>query len=356
MLFFDAHLDLSLNALEYNRDLRLPVADIRRVESGLDDLSGRAAGTVSLHAMRQGNIGVCVATLIAGCMKPPSPIGTWNSPPQAWAMTRGQLAWYEAMQREGEMRQICNASQLQQHLQDWNQDRAETPIGYILSLEGADSLRDLDDLQANYRAGLRALGPAHYGVGRYALGHDCDGGLTSRGKELLAEMDSLGIILDVTHLSEASFWEALDRYHGPIWASHHNCRALVDHPRQLSDRQIIALAKRDGVIGVAMDMWMVVPNWKRRVTRHADYQAADLSVLADHVDHICQLTGDCRHVGIGSDLDGGFGTEQSPADLDSIADVSKLIGHLRQRGYEEDDLQAIAAGNFLNFLSNALPS
>jgi membrane dipeptidase len=353
MLVFDAHLDLSLNAIEYNRDLRNSVQQIRAGETGMSDLKGRGCGTVAFPDMRQAGIGICVATLLAGCMKPAAPIGAWNSPPQAWAMTRGQLAWYRAMEDDGQLRQIRSWPELENHLLEWNADPSGTPIGYILSLEGADSIRDLSDLQRNHEQGLRALGPAHYGKGRYALGHDQNGPLSQLGRELLHEMDRLDIILDATHLCEQTFWDALEVFQGPVWASHHNCRALVDDPRQLSDDQIKALAERDAVIGVAFDVWMVVPNWHRYDTKHPDIPGANLNAVADHVDHVCQLLGNTRHIGIGTDLDGGFGTEQTPSDLDSISDLNAFLAILEKRGYSREDLEAIAHQNFLSFLKRA---
>ena len=353
MLVFDAHLDLSLNALQYNRDLRMGVPEIRDRESGLTDLAGRGCGTVAFPEMRQAGIGVCVATLLAGCMKPAGPVGMWNSPPQAWAMTQGQLAWYRAMEAEQQLQAICNRQELETHLERWSCDPDNTPIGYILSLEGADSLRTLADLATAYDQGLRALGPAHYGIGRYALGHDQSGPLSAAGSDLLREMDQLGMILDVTHLAEETFWDALELFDGTVWASHHNCRALADDPRQLSDRQIIALAERGAVIGVALDVWMVAPGWKRGVSKPGEFPAANLNGLANHVDHVCQLLGSTAHTGIGTDLDGGFGTEQTPADLDTIADLNRFREILQQRGYDEAALSAICHGNFLSLLQHA---
>lgn len=354
MLIFDAHLDLSLNAIGYNRDLRRSVAEIRAGESGLSDLGGRGRGTVAFPEMRKAGVGLCVATQLAGCMKPAAPmIGGWNSPEQAWAMTQGQLAWYRAMEEAGELRPICDLDQLRKHLEQWNVDPDSTPIGYILSLEGADSIRRLQDLETSHGQGLRALGPAHYGVGRYALGHDQHGGLSSLGRDLLREMDRLNMILDVTHLAEQTFWDSLGEFSGHIWASHHNCRALVDDPRQLSDQQIKALADRQAVIGVAFDVWMVAPNWQRGVTKHTDVPGSDLNGLADHVDHVCQLLSTVKHTGIGTDLDGGFGTEQTPAGLDTISDLDKFIAILDRRGYTNADLRAICHGNFLGLLERA---
>jgi len=257
------------------------------------------------------------------------------------------------MEADQQLRPIRNYRELETHLTTWARDPDNTPIGYILSLEGGDSLRTLDDLATAHQQGLRALGPAHYGIGRYALGHDQCGPLSSAGRDLLGEMDQLGMILDVTHLAEQTFWDALDFYQGPVWASHHNCRALVDDPRQLSDRQILALAERNAVIGVALDVWMVVPDWKRGISDPTKTPNANLHGLANHVDHMCQLLGTNAHTGIGTDLDGGFGTEQTPADLDTIADLNRFQTILQDRGYDEPALSAICHGNFLSLLRNA---
>ena len=353
MFVFDAHLDLSLNAIEFNRDLRRNARDIRKSEEGMTDLKGRGRGTVAFPDMREVGIGLCVATQLAGCMKPAGPVGSWNSPEQAHAMTQAQLAWYRAMEDAGELRQVRDWSEVEAHLKAWSADPSHAPIGYILSLEGADSLRTLTDLERSHEQGLRALGPAHYGKGRYALGHDQDGPLSEQGRELLREMDRLGLILDATHLCDQTFWQSLDLFQGPVWASHHNCRALVDDPRQLADEQIKALAERGAVIGLAFDVWMVVPGWERGVTTHEDKPEANLEALADHLDHYCQLLGTSANVGIGSDLDGGYGSEQTPAGLDFISDLRDFRAILERRGYGHDDLEGIFHKNFLDFLKKA---
>ena len=355
-LIFDAHLDLAMNALEWNRDLSRPVAELRASETGLTDKPDRGNSTVSLPEMRRGGVGVCVATLIARVEHNAfSPVSGWRSPAQAWAQTQGQLAWYRAMEEAGEMVQIRDAAGLEKHLARWNstEAREKLPIGYVLSLEGADSILSPDHLARAHEQGLRAIGPAHYGPGVYANGTGASGGFNVKGRELLTEMDRLGFILDATHLCDDCFWEALDLFHGPVWASHQNCRALVPHPRQFSDEQLQALVARGAVIGAASDAWMLVPGWVRGQTTP---QSASLTLehFVDHIDHVCQLAGNARHAGIGSDLDGAFGREQTPADLDTIADLTKLPDLLTRRGYTAEDIEAIMSKNFSNFTKAAL--
>ncbi len=347
----DAHLDLSMNALEWNRDLRRPVQEIRDREAGLSDKPDRGRGTVSLPALREGNIGLVVATQIARYVAPDNSLPGWHSPEQAWAQTQGQLAWYKAMEAAGEMHMIRNRADLDIHLQRWQgeEDRSGLPVGYILSLEGADSIIHPDYLDMAYAYGLRALGPAHYGPGRYANGTDAQGKMKEAGLALLSKMESLNLILDATHLCDDAFWQAMEHFNGPVWASHNNCRALVDHNRQFSDEMIKALIERKAVIGVALDAWMMVPGWQRGISTPAQMQCF-LSSIVDHIDHICQLAGNANHVGIGSDLDGAFGKEQSPADLDTIADLQKLSALLKQRGYAENDIKGILSENWMGFL------
>ena len=349
MFIFDAHLDLAMNALEWNRDLTRPLAEIREREKHLTDKPDRGRGTVCFPEMRPARIGLCVATQIARFTKPGNPWPGWFSPEQAWAQTQGQLAWYRAMEERNELVQIRDRIGLDQHLARWETSDAATPIGYILSLEGADSILSLRHLERSFAGGLRALGPAHYGPGTYAHGTDSDGGIGSRGRELLREMHRLGIILDATHLCDESFREALDHFDGPVWASHSNCRVLIPHNRQFGDEQIRELIARGAVIGAPLDAWMMVPNWIRGRTTPQSAQLK-LEQMIDHMDHICQIAGNARHIGIGSDLDGGFGTEQTPEDLDSIADLARVPAMLKKRGYSATDIAGVMHGNFIEFL------
>jgi membrane dipeptidase len=345
----DGHLDLSMNALEWNRDLTRSVEEIREQEKGMTDKPDRMHGTVSLPAMRKGKVGLCVATQIARYVKPGNKLPGWKSPYQAWAVTQGQLAWYRAMEETREMVQITNKSQLEEHLKRWENPSENAAIGYILSLEGADSIISPAHLERAYACGLRAIGPAHYGPGTYAQGTDATGGLSAKGRELLKEIERLGLILDVTHLNDESFWESMDQFHGPVWASHNNCRVFVPHNRQFEDRQIIELIKRNSVIGIALDAWMMVPNWIRGVSTPQS-MGVTLEQTAINIDHICQLAGNSKHAAIGSDLDGAFGNEQGPQDVDTIADLQKLPAMLEIRGYQDPDIENIMYGNWIRFL------
>jgi len=354
-LIFDAHLDLSMNAIEWNRDLTRPLAEIRQREMHMKDKNDRGRGTVCLPELRKGKVGLVVATQLARYTPYGSALSGWNSPQQAWAMTQAQLAWYREMEALGEMVQITDLKGLDAHLALWEDDSvddASKPVGYILSLEGADSLVDVSYLHRAYDYGLRAVGLSHFGPGRYAPGTKTEGPVTPLGFGLMKEMGKLGMILDTTHLTDTGFEQALDVYEGPVWSSHHNVRRIVPTQRQLTDNQIRRLIGRGAVIGGMLDCWamdirfidMVSDPWQLDIR---------LEQLVDHWDHICQIAGNSRHVAIGSDLDGIFGTEQSPWDLNSIADLQRYEQILSGRGYSDEDIDNIFSANWIRFLRNA---
>ena len=356
MLIIDGHLDLSMNAIQWDRDLCQSVHTIR-VQENTHTQKGRALGTVAFPEMRQGRIALSIATLIARSTGHPVAGFDFRTPMQAYGMAHGQLAYYRAMAMAGEVRIIDDVTALTNHMTEWHAWEAENnppetpPLGLVISMEGADPILEPAQLARWYDAGLRLLGPTHYGPGRYAGGTGTELGLTDLGPPLLAEMARLGIALDLTHCSDQSFWQALDLYDGPVLASHNNCRALVPHQRQFSDEQLSAIFERDGVIGAACDTWMLQPGW---IVGKTTNEQVTLSTVVDHIDHICQLAGSCRHAAIGTDLDGGYGREQSPNDLDTIADLQKLVGMLTDRGYSDGDVSNIMHGNWVRFLTGVL--
>ena len=359
----DAHLDLATNAMTLNRDLTRSVHAIRKREKDLQltDYQDRGNGTVALPEMREGNIGLVFTTMISRVSKQGTPLETmaligWNSPQQAYANAQCQLQWYRQMEELGEMTPITTALELKNHCNLWmidpvSESECNKPIGYILALEGADSIVNLDYLHRYFQEGLRSIGLSHFGPGRYAAGTHSDGsGLTPKGFELLREMNQLKILLDTTHLTDKGFFEALETFDGPVLASHQNCRSLVPGERQFSDDQLKLIIERNGVIGGALDTWMLAPDFKMGVDSPRQ-RGIDLEKIIDHFDHICQLAGNSDHIGIGSDLDGLFGLEQTPCDMDTIADLQKLSALLENRGYTENDMDNIFFKNWLNLLN-----
>src|SRR5258708_27034985 len=228
-LIFDCHLDISMNAMEFNRDQRWSQEKIRRTELAggplpVDAERHRSRNTVCFPELRRGRFGIIVATQIARYAARFHNLPGWRSPEQAWAHTQGQLAYYRAMEACGEMVQLRTWPEVEAHATRWqnatDEEAAKLPIGYLLSLEGADSILSWKHLEKSRADGLIALGPVHYGPGIYGHGTDDAGPLTEKGRELLNEMQPPRIILDVTHRCDQSFRDALDRYSGPVWASH----------------------------------------------------------------------------------------------------------------------------------------
>lgn len=356
MLIIDAHLDQSLNAIQFNRDIRQSVYTIRTQEQKELD-KGRGQNTVAFPEMREGKIALSIATLLARSTGHPVPNIDYRSSAQAYGMAHGQLAYYRALEMQGTVRIIEELTSLNTHMDEWTawdddespDPNAAPPLGFVISMEGADPILEPEQLEAWWDAGLRLLGPTHYGPGRYAGGTGTELGLTDIGPPLLREMDRLGMLLDLTHLSDQAFWESLQHYDGLVLASHNNCRALVPHQRQFSDEQLKAIFERDGVIGAAFDTWMVHTSWKDGNSNRGIL----ISHVVDHIDHMCQLAGNCRHAAIGTDLDGGFGREQSPEDLDTIADLQRIPAMLTERGYSDDDINAIMHGNWLRMFKQA---
>ncbi len=350
MLMFDAHLDLAFNAVDWHRNLEQTIEEIRASESAMTEL-GRGTGTVSLPEMRKGELGICLATMFARLRQmAPSPYG--NATPEAcYAVGMSHYSYYQAMERRGLMRQIKTRSELLNHCDDWNKNHPNVPLGYLLSMECADMVLDPDHIFEWYDRGLRAIGLTHYGVNRYGGGTNSSEGLKPEARALLRNMEQLKLPLDLTHLSDPAFDDAVDWFGGHVLASHQNARKFANWQRQFTDQQIKVVIERDGVLGMALDAIMLQDGFVRGKTP----PTVTLEGVADNIDHICQLAGSSRHVGIGSDLDGGYGTEQTPADLNTIADLQRLPDILNRRGYSSADIQGFMHGNWIRFFSETLP-
>lgn len=351
----DAHLDLSWSALSWNRDLTRSINEIRATENSMTDDDARGHNTVSLPELRRANVCICLGTVLCRAKDNVIPKAGFRrtdldvfDQKLAYGIGRGQVAYYEQLEAIGEIRFIRTKADLADHLKQWPCRQ----IGLILAMEGADPIVTPSQAEAWWKLGLRCVGLAHYGKSHYAVGTGDSGPLTHKGIELLREFKRLGMIVDLTHSSDPSLFQILDLFDGPVLASHNACRALVPGDRQFSDEQIKLIIQRNGVIGMPFDAWMLLPGF---IIGQTHGSAVPLSAVVDHIDHICQLAGNTRHVAIGSDLDGGFGTEQSPAGLDTIFDIHKLEPIFRARGYTDQDIDAIFHGNWIRFFSTHLP-
>jgi membrane dipeptidase len=358
MLIVDSHLDLSWNAHQWNRDLRLSAYTLRNQERGPNLNKGVGLGTVALPEMRAGRVALSLATLLVRSTGRQAAHIDFLSIAQAYGIAQGQLAYYHELAREGSVRLVGDAETLDRHMAEWAawdaqpeaDPAAAPPLGFVISMESADSIPSPDRLSEFWDAGVRVIGPAHYGPGRYAGGTGTELGFSDIGLALLDEMARLGVILDLTHFSDQSFWQALERFDGPVLASHNNCRALVPAQRQFSDEQLRAIIARGGVVGAMCDVMMLDLGWSYRGGVDS---GVPLVRIIDHIDHVCQLAGNARHVAIGSDLDGGYGREQSPNDLDTIADLQRIGPLLAGRGYAPADIAAIMHGNWVALLGRA---
>lgn len=361
MLIIDSHLDLAWDAMQWDRDLTRAVHVIRQAESTMLG-KARGANTVSLPAMREGRVFVSFATLLARNTGSATPGIDYPSHAQCHSAARGQLLYYRYLETSGELRVIESLVQLDAHAAAWQAwdkkspdgrpTKGQPPLGIVISMEGADPIKDPAELADWHALGLRLLGPAHYGYNRYAGGTGTTRPLTPKlGPALLKEMRRLNIAMDCTHLCDEAFWQAVKLFDGPLLASHQNCRAIAPAQRQFSDEQLKVLIERDGVVGASFDISMVRAGWHYPSMNNLFHdKPVTMAEIVDHIDHICQMAGSARHCAIGTDLDGGFGREQSPRDLDTIADLQKMSGLLRARGYSAEDVEGIMHGNWLRFL------
>ncbi len=369
MWIFDAHLDLALNGVDWNRDLRQGVEDIRAQEQAAGMLEkGRQTNTLSFPELRVAEVPVCLTTLLARQEMNIDHTFGWTSPQTCYAMAHAHLSYYRAMERAGVMKMIRTRGELAAHWQAYTEDpnattisynslsntvSSSTPLGFILTMEGADPILTPDTVYEFHAAGLRALGLTHYGTNRYGGGTRSEVGLSLDAIELLKHCEKLGITIDVTHLSDVAFWQVIKNFDGPIHASHQNARAICNWQRQFSDEQIRVVIERGGVLGVALDIIMLQEGYVRGVTKNA----VSLERAVDQIEHIRMLAGgSIANVGIGTDLDGGYGCEQTPVDLNRYRDVQKLVPLMLSRGFSEEDVQAVFYENWLRFFSNALPA
>ena len=363
MLIIDGHEDIAYNALEWERDIRLPAYATREREAQHSEQAGKYAGRDiamnGLPDLRRGGFGIVFGVIftfpmhaVRGDEGQEQQTQSYHTADEAHQVAQQQLAYYRELAREPGVSLVHNQRDLARVLTAWEHSSAgdeQRPLGIVPLMEGADPIRMPAEAEQWFADGLRIVGLAWTNT-RYSGGTFAPGPLTAAGRELLTEMERVGLILDTTHMAEESFWQALEHFSGPVIASHSNCRTFTPTDRHLSDDMIRALAERDGVIGIVPVNMFLTNEWKR-----TNRFPVGLDQVVRHIDHICQLTGNALHVGIGSDIDGGFGRDETPTELDTVADLAKLAGTLRSASYPEEAVVGIMGGNWRRFLERALP-
>ena len=356
MLIVDAHEDIAYNALVGGRDFRMSVAD-KRQQIPDDHAQGREGlATVGLPDLLKGEVGIVFSTLYVSPKN--SAFGGearhgYATPQEAESMARAQLDYYRRVADEdGRVTLLHTRSDLDAHLARWQSpDEKARQVGLVVLMEGADPIVKPDDVKRWFDDGVRIVGLS-WSQTRYAGGTRAPGPLTDDGKRLLKIMNELPIVWDVSHLAEESFWQGMDIFQGRVIASHSNCRQYVPTDRHLSDDMIRALIERDAVIGCVIYNRFLKADWDYKDGKQAVTLKDD---VMRHIDRICQLAGSARHVGIGTDFDGGFGAQGIPAELDSVADLPQLAVVLKDAGYGPADVDGVMGGNWVRVLKESLP-
>lgn len=359
MIIVDAHEDLAWNALTFGRDYMRSVAETRAAEAGGAAPQINGETLIGWPEWIRGDVAIVFGTLFAAPerhRKAHWDANCYADAEQAHALYQAQLDYYLRLEEQhpDRVRIVRTQADLQGCLETWSHPNPSPLVGLVLLMEGADGIREPGEVEAWYEQGVRAIGPAWSGT-RYAGGTMEPGPFTDLGRALMDAMAPLGLILDISHLSDDGVVEALERYDGPLIASHANPRRRLPHhlkaERHLSDEAMRGIAARDGVMGTLLGNGFLYDGWERGMDRGR----VTLDDVAACIDYVCQVVGDADHIGLGSDFDGGFGLDQVPEGLDSVADLRFIGDALARRGYTDDQIAGIMGGNWLRILSQALP-
>jgi membrane dipeptidase len=346
----------------YGRDYTRSAADTRKLEVGSRAVEHNGDTLIGWLDYQRGQVAIVFSTLFAAPIRFKSSDAEnqiYKNFDEAHKLYREQLMTYHRMTDSipDKFRLIASNSDLKQVIKHWDSSSENGhPVGMIVLMEGAEGVRHPSELEEWHELGVRLIGPAWVGT-RYCGGWREPGPLTEDGRELLSAMTDYNFILDLSHMDEQAAIEALDLYRGPVVGTHGNCLALMQNSnsnRHFSDRIIEGIIERDGVVGVVPFNSYLKVGWDLK--KGSRREEVPLDVVASHIDHICQLAGDSLHAGIGSDFDGGFGLQHVPPEIDTIADLQKLISLLQARGYTETDAANILGGNWIARLKRDLPS
>ena len=365
MLIIDGDYPMAVGALDHGRDLTLPIDEVRGAAAMPSRMRWSDDGTMaSLPEMRRGEIAVALVKVVACIKRPVHEHGEYRSDETAYGAGQGQLAYYRILETRGEARILETRDDFQEHMGLWSEAAGYDglPVGMVLGMEGADSILEPEQTRQWWDQGLRVVSLSHYGVSRYSHGSGTgtDGGLLDGAKELLREMESLGMILDVSHTSDESVRQELDIFSGPVLASHQNCRAITPGERQFPDHQLKRIIERGAVIGHSMDtymLWRTGVDWANIPDRRP-FTKEDITLedYADHIDHICQLAGNSLHTAIGGDTDGQGGAPGAPMEIDTVSDYQKIGDVLAKRGYTQEAIENVMYRNWQRFFEKWLPA
>jgi len=355
-LIVDAHEDIAWNVMCYGRDYTQS-AHATRARDSDETVFDTGSATLGLPEWRAGKVAVIFSTIFT--MPARSPYRdklsrTHATPEEAFSLGMRQIDSYRRLAGEDKrFRLVYGQPDLDAVLDSWKEGNLEPQIGLVMLMENGDPIRKPQEVERWHDEGVRLIGPA-WMASRYCGGTGEPGPLTDDGVRLLKHMQDLNMILDTSHMAEQAFFQAIDTYGGPIIASHSNPRAYVDGDRHLSDEMIRALVRRDGVIGAVPFNSFLVKNWSRRKGDPKD--AANINHVVRAIDRVCQIAGDALHAGLGTDFDGGFGAESTPAGIDTVADLPKVADGLREAGFSPTDVESAMSGNWLRVLRQSLPN
>jgi len=362
-LIIDSHQDIAWNMLTYGRDYTRSALETRRLEAGTATPERNGDSIVGWPEYQRGQVAAVFATLFAtpGKKKEMWEFLWYADSETAHRLYRDQILVYRKLADSypDKFRLISSRKELDSVIEHWSrpaQGDEGHPVGMIYLMEGAEGIRSPNELSEWYDLGLRIIGLAWAGT-RYCGGTSEPGPLTNEGRKLISAMADYNFILDLSHMDEAAALETLDRYEGPVIATHANCAALMrgaDTNRHLPDHVIRSLIEREGVIGLIPLNTFLKVGWLRKNGSRREEVPLDMFIA--HIDHICQMAGNANHAAIGSDFDGGFGLQSIPPELDSIADLQIIASKLIARGYSESDAGNILGGNWLRFLRKHLPA
>ncbi len=346
-IIVDAHEDIAWNKVTLNRDLLETVAE-KRAREGANPWHKEGSATVGLADLLEGNVRVIFATIYVAKAFPDrtAPGKTYSTPQEAHDQGLEQLAYYAGLAMDPRVSIITSRQDLDRIIES-----EKGRVGLVMLMEGADPIIAPENAQEWFEAGVRIVGPA-WSQTRYSGGTRAAGPLTELGRALMPQLERAGFILDTSHMAEQSFFDALELFHGAVIASHSNCRAYVNTDRQLSDEMIRAIVARDGVIGSVLYNRFLKDGWDTSAKK----DGVKLVDVVRHVKHICDIAGNARHVGIGTDFDGGFGMESTPAEIDTVADLHKVGDALATAGFSDDDVRNFLGGNWIRVLRKALPT